>query len=364
MPINLPPELVHYILDSTLFSSNDLAHIALASRNFLSFARHNLYNYIGVTTERERIGVLAGDDRSGSGDRRIRRPQPFEVFLLNASLHPFVRKIGVNGDDLRPIGERSSLEAVSMILDRFPLIETLVLAPWRWLSAEWSTMLARHQSRRPVGQTLSMHVRTTHDCLKEQNGVFDMPLSGFDTSNCPGWFSQTALAASETSLQALGFRITSILGYQGFPNVKSLCIGVAEDDWNVPVSQLLDSLNRFRNVETLTLSFGRTRYTTSVVDLVLLVLSHSLPSTLRSLFVGCDLAFHEIDKIVRALPEGTGLKRLTFRPSLNGTAVTQAVAEVTAGRSRQQVDITVEQSGEIWDNLCTSRPSLYSIKQS
>lgn len=206
-------------------------------------------------------------------------------------------------------------------------------------------MLVRHQSRRPVGKMVSVHVRTTYDCLKEQNGVFDMPLSGFDTTNCPGWFSQTALAASETSLQALGFRISSILSYQGFPNVKSLRIGVAEDDWNVPVSQLLDSLNRFRNVETLTLSFGRTRYTTSVVNRVRLVLSHSLPSSLRLLCVGCDLTFHEIDKIVRALPEETKLKRLTFRPTLDGIAVAKAVAEVNAGRCRQQVEITVEQSG-------------------
>lgn len=92
MPITLPPELVHYILDSTLFSSNDLAHIALASRNFLPFARHNIYHHIGITTERERIGVLAGDGRSGSVNPRIRRPQTLEVFLVNTSLHPFVKK--------------------------------------------------------------------------------------------------------------------------------------------------------------------------------------------------------------------------------------------------------------------------------
>jgi len=359
VPVTLPPELIYDILDSIHFSSHDLANIALAHRNFLSLARHNLYNHIEITVERverERLGVLAGDSRPGSVDLRILRPQPLEVFLLNISLHPFVKKVSLNGDKFRGIGEVTSMATVKTILDTLLFVEELILDHWLWLSTEMSELLLGQQNRRDGASERRVHMRAAYDCYDEEDGTFEVPLLSFDASYCAGSFDQTALTSSRFSLRALGFYIGSRLRYQDFPNVTTLRIGVVNFEGSDLISDVLQIFENFQHVKSLL--FARSHHSPDNINALIHLLVHCLPVTLRRLYLEGDFGNDDVEKIVAARADNSSLRQLTFRPLFEGPAIAKAVAKVNASRSREQLEITVDQLRRVWEDLCTFNQSL------
>ncbi|GAA5843839.1 hypothetical protein JCM5353_002522 [Sporobolomyces roseus] len=353
MPVALPPELVHHVLDSAPFPPNDLAHIALASRNFLPFARHNLYHSIEVIREPGSLGVIMGNWRTGSASFGYRRYIPFVYLNARLPVHRFVKEVRMNGDNLRLNLNKGSVKAIETVLDALPSVETLILDHWPYLSSGVSKVVVGHQNRRAEDQKLSVYMRASFDCFDDEIGQFQVPMAYFDASTSSNYFDPTALAASKFCLLGLGFDVTYRALYRDFPNTTVLRLNFADVGCDNLVLQLLEIFDYFPHLQTLAL--GGLYRTRSTLDSLLHFFSQHLPSSLRSLSLECDYNEEEAAKLVQALPTTTTLKRFTFRPIHDGSSVSLAISDI-AGRTRGALEITSDEYRELWEDLCMFRP--------